>query len=412
MTKAGILTLLAASLVAGADDQQAALEQKAKSTFDRVVLSAQPQLGETIECIEAQAALLPVASRDDTPVIYYRKGYCALIAAAFAQNAAGFQDAAAAFDQARTAWPGRLKPVKGQASDPGPSVLMVLSAVARLESAGPEDGGVRDDLAVGVARNTCSPELMTPAACQAVFRTGREWLGWMALQHGDVKEAERDLAELPDSFWTHWVRGKQAFVEGRYREAVSAYGFALELWRGIRDRPGDWMARLGPQPRMGTALTDLGGAELLAGDSAGAIATLDAALGADPRNARACYLRARAKEQAGQAEAASADYNLAVRTALAGAEDLVSGEAHLYRGILMYRRKDFSRAEDEFSSALNADIVADMRADAVAWRHMAAVAGGACRASRRLLEESLAAVSPYFPKTDAQALMASCANSL
>jgi hypothetical protein len=78
----------------------------------------------------------------------------------------------------------------------------------------------------------------------------------------------------------------------------------------------------------------------------------------------------------------------------------------------MYRRKDYSRAEEEFSSALNADIVADMRADAVAWRHMAAVAGGACNVSRRLLEQSLGAVSPYFPKTDAQALMAACANSL
>jgi tetratricopeptide (TPR) repeat protein len=411
VTKAAILALLATSLLA-ADDQQTALEQKAKSTFERAVLSAQPQLGETIGCVQAQAALLPVASRDEAPLTYYRKGYCALMAAAVAENTAGFRDASAAFDQAVATWPGRVKTVKGVAPETGPSVLMVLSGIARLE-AGAEDGGTRDEMVVGVARNTCSVELMTPTACQAVFRTGREWLGWMALRGGDAKEATRYLADQPGSFWMHWVAGEQAFAEGRYVDAAIAYGASIELWRSSQARwRSDWLARLGPQPHLGTALTDLGGARLLAGETAAAISALDAALAADPRNARACYLRARAKEQAGQAEAASADYNLAVRTAFAGAEDLVSGEAHLYRGILMYRRKDYSRAEEEFSSALNADIVADMRADAVAWRHMAAVAGGACNVSRRLLEQSLGAVSPYFPKTDAQALMAACANSL
>lgn len=412
MTRAGILALLAASLAAGADDQQAALGQKAKATFDRAVLSAQPQLGETIECVQAQAAWLAVASRDEAPVAYYRKGYCGLMAAAVAENTAGFRDAAAAFDQAVTLWPARVKPVKGASAESGPSVLMVLSGIARLE-AGAEDGGTRDDMVVGVVRNTCSPELMTAAACQSVFRTGREWLGWMALRQGDAKEATRYLADQPGSYWRHWVAGEQAFAQGRYMDAAIAYGASIELWRDSQTRwRSDWLARLGPQPRMGAALTDLGGARLLAGETAAAISALDAALGADPRNARACYLRARAKEQAGQAEAASADYNLAVRTAYAGAEDLVSGEAHLYRGILLYRRKDYSRAEDEFSSALNADIIAGMRADAVAWRHMAAVAGGACQVSRRLLEESLRAVSPYFPKTDAQALLTACANSL
>ena len=45
VTKAWILALLAVTLGAGADDQQAALERKAKSAFDRAMLSAQPQLG-------------------------------------------------------------------------------------------------------------------------------------------------------------------------------------------------------------------------------------------------------------------------------------------------------------------------------------------------------------------------------
>jgi hypothetical protein len=412
MVKAGILALLTVTLAAGADEQQAALERKAKSSFDRVMASAQPPLPETIQCVQDQAALLPVAARDDSPVVHFRKGYCALMAAALAENSAGFQDAAAAFDQAVSTWPGRAKPAKGAAPEMGPSVLMALSGIARLE-AGAEDGGTRDDMMVGVARNTCSPELLTADACQAVFRVGREWLGWMALRRGDVKEAAGYLADRPDSFWTHWTKGKRAFAESRFRDAAIEYGASLELWRNRQARwKSDWMARLGPPPRMGEALTDLGGAQMLAGETSAAVSTLGAALDAEPRNARACYLRGRAKELAGQTEAATSDFNLAVRTAFAGAQDLVSGEARLYRGILLFRRKDFARAEDEFSSALNAGIPADLRADAVAWRHLAAVAGGACSVSPKLLGESLAAVSPYFPKTDARSAMAACPGAL
>ena len=107
-------------------------------------------------------------------------------------------------------------------------------------------------------------------------------------------------------------------------------------------------------------------------------------------------------------EAALADYSLASRTALADAQDLSSGEAHLYRGVLLYRRKDYSHAEDEFSSALNFDISTTLRPDAEAWRHMAAVAAGSCGSSRAALEESLTQVTPYFPKDEARALAAAC----
>lgn len=399
------------------------LARKAKAAFDSAILSSQPQLAETSGCVQAQAAMLPVAMRDELPLIYYRKGYCDLMSAALQQNGAGFRDAASAFDQAMSTWAGRVKPVKGKAAEPGPSVLMVLSAIGRLEAssdlppaeaaAGLNSVGVQADLSVGLARSTCSPDLMTASACQGVLRAGREWLGWIALRHDDVMEAARDLAELQDSFWTHWVTGKQAFRDGKYMDAAIQYGAAVELWKNNQARwRGDWMARLGPKPRMGSALTDLGGARMLAGETAASIGVLDAAIAADPQNARAFYLRARAKELAGKTDAASADYNLASRTAFAGAEDLVSGEAHIYRGILLYRRKDFERAESEFESALNVGMAADMRADAVAWRHMAAVAGGACGASRGLLADALGSVSPYFPKADARAVTAACSNTL
>ena len=69
----------------------------------------------------------------------------------------------------------------------------------------------------------------------------------------------------------------------------------------------------------------------------------------------------------------------------------------MYRGVALYRKKDFTRAEQEFASALNFDS-GPVKEDAVAWRHMAAVAGGACGASASLLEQSLDRTSSYFPE--------------
>jgi tetratricopeptide (TPR) repeat protein len=310
--------------------------------------------------------------------------------------------------------------VKGKAPEQGPSVLMVLSAISRLEAASvetptdaltaPNSVGVQEDMSVGLVRSTCSPELMTEAACQDVFRSGREWLGYRALERGDLKTASGDLLDLQESFWSHWVWGKLAFAEGRYSEAAVRYAGAVEQWRTNQARwRANWMVRLGPQPPMGVVLADLGGAQLLAGQADQAIVTLDSAISADSHYARAYYLRARAKELAGQTDAAMADYNVAARSAYASADLLVSSEAHLYRGILLYRRREFQRAEDEFASALNTESTADaVRADATAWRHMAAVSGGACGASKQALQNALPAVSPYFPKAEAESAIAAC----
>ncbi|SRR5579883_3293301 len=413
-----ILVLLTFMALHAADDERLALVRKAKAAFDLAVLSPQPQLPETSSCIQLQASLLPVATREELPVVHYRRGYCLLISAALTRNAAGFRDAAMAFDQAVSAWPNRVKLVKGQAAEPAPSVLMVLSAIGRMEAAGiekPEESlapgslAVQEDLSVGLKRSTCSPELMTATACQDVFHTGREWLGWMALERGDLKTATGELLDLQSSFWSHWVWGKQAFAEGRYSEAAVRYAGAVEQWRSNQARwRSNWMLRLGPEPSMGAVLTDLGGAQILAGQPQQAIATLDSAVAADPHYAQAYYLRARAKEQAGLKDAAIADYNMAARTAFAETEGLVSTEAHLYRGIVLFRRRQFQRAEDEFTNALNAEAPSGVRADAAAWRHMAATAAGACGASRQQLTNSLLSVSPYFPKAEAESLIASC----
>lgn len=246
--------------------------------------------------------------------------------------------------------------------------------------------------------------------CRQMVETGRQWLGWIALREGRMDDAARLLTGSSDSGWDQWVQGRRSFDAGSYPDAAANYARAIEIWKSMWPQP-PLVRALGPRPNVPVAQADLGGAQLLAGDAAAAIRTLDVSIKADPSNAHAIFLRARAKEIGGQKEAALADYNLASRTALAAAQDLASGEAHLYRGILFYRRKDFARAEDEFSSALNFEVTPALRQDASAWRHLSAVAGGSCAAAREFLDGSLARVSPFFPKQEARSLAAACVGS-
>jgi tetratricopeptide (TPR) repeat protein len=295
--------------------------------------------------------------------------------------------------------------------EPVPSELRVLAAITRLETDSSIDSQNRErqELSAAVDPAVCSSDFLPPADCLAVVRTGRLWLAWIALSHNDLDEAARALKSMPDSAWSHWIAGKSAF---RYREFPAAdlqYGLAVEDWMHEQAAPAPALApRLAPQPDMARVLTDWAGTQLLTGDLKQAITNLDTATQRDPHLAFALFLRGRAKELAGENEAAQADFSLASRTAFAEAKDLASGEAHLYRGIMLYRRQDYTHAEAEFSSALNFEIPVELRPDAVAWRHLAAVAGGACVSSREFLEQSLAAVSPYFPKDEARAAASKC----
>ena len=242
-----------------------------------------------------------------------------------------------------------------------------------------------------------------------MLAVGRQWLGWIALHAGNLDLASKEFPGLDDSGWPAWVAGRKAFASGNYADAVVQYSQAIRVWTSIWQAPGPrFLKALGPRPDMAPALTERGGAELLSGATKSAITTLDEVTKADPSDARALFLRGRARELGGEQDLALSDYNLASRTAFANAKDLASGEAHLYRGIVLYRRKDYRRAEDEFSSALNFDSQTAIRSDAVAWRHLAAVAGGSCATAGQYLEQSLAAVSPYFPKEEARSRVASC----
>jgi tetratricopeptide (TPR) repeat protein len=250
---------------------------------------------------------------------------------------------------------------------------------------------------------------MAPALCQGVLRVGRAWLGWMALRRGELDAAARDFSPADTPGWSAWVAGLRAFGRGEYGVAARADRQAIADWDAARRQtPPPVLRSLAPSPDLGAAYDALGGAELLAGDPSSAIATLTRAVKESPADARALYLRARAHELAGQSDAALSDLSLASRTAFANAKDLASGEAHLYRGILLYRRRQYAQAEDEFASALNFDIPAELHADASAWRRLSAVASGSCAASRAALEQAMTGVSPYFPKDEAHQLLTAC----
>jgi tetratricopeptide (TPR) repeat protein len=410
MTKVVIFTLFAAlGTMHAADEVQLALALRAQSEFDRVALAAAPPLPDATACVQSQASLVPVAPPDEQPAVHFRKGYCILAGAGITRDPAAWLDAAAEFDRAIEVWPARVAALmrKKQRMEPVSSGVRALALVARLEANDiPPDAAARE-LGAAADAHDCPAGVMTPQLCEEVLGIARQWQGWVALGAGDLDAAARGFNSAPG--WTSWVAGRQAFRRAQYAEAAADDQKAIAAWdAGRRQDPRPMLARIAPPVDMSGAYTELGGAQLLAGSSAAAIASLTQAMKESSANARAVYLRARAQEIVGRPDAAQSDFNLASRTAFANATDLATGEAHLYRGILLYRRKQYAAAEDEFSSALNFEIAAPMRADAAAWRRLAAVVSGACEASRSALEQALPKVSPYFPKDEARAAMAGC----
>jgi tetratricopeptide (TPR) repeat protein len=399
-----LLTLLAAGIAAAADEQQLALELRAQADFERVQSAAKPDLTDTTRCIQSEAAVLSIAAASEQPLHHYRKGYCAMAGSDYA-------GAAAEFDKAVAGWPARAKDALPQPVSPA---LQALEAIAHLEAGG--DAALDDaekTLVDALSHPSCTSELMPVAACLADLNSAREWLGWVDFHRGNLAAAAREFGATSNGAWQEWIAGRRLFEDRNYHQAAEDGRRAVAEWERQRNLPAPtFNDRIRPRPDLGEALTDLGGAEFLAGETATAIATLDQAVRVAPQTARAYYLRARGKEAAGLPEAALADYNLASRMAFAGAQDLNSGEAHLYRGIVYYRRKDYARAEGEFASALNFNIPPSLRADASAWRYLAAVAAGSCESSRSSLTRALATVSPYFPKREAGTAMSACASAI
>jgi len=406
--------LLGVSALWAADDPRLALALRAQTDFDRVEASSAPPLGESQQCVQSEAALLAAAPPEEVPLAHYRKGYCTLAGALITRDAGEFAQAGRELDQSLESWAARPRSAAKNALPETPSAgLRVLASIARLK-AGPDQSGIDHErvmLAQALEDSSCRAGVMPPNFCREVLEDGRRWLGWIAFERDNLPEAAKDFSGPGAEGWNAWVAGLAAAQRNQYADSAAEYRKALDLWTAKPSQPLSLAERLNPQPDLAHDYEDLGGAQILASDPVAAIASLDEAVKLNPLNAHAIYLRGRAKEMAGRSEEALADYSLASRTAFANATDLASGEAHLYRGILLYRRQDYARAEDEFSSALNFDIPAALRADAVAWRHLAAVAGGACGSGANL-DSAMIAASPYFPRNEARAAMNSCAAAL
>jgi len=399
-----ISTFFALSIGYAADPQQLAMALKAQTSFDKVQLTPSPTLADTGDCVQSLAAALSVSGPEETAVLYYRRGYCALAGAAITGDMRDYLTASTDFERAMEAWPARnRKLAKKQAPEPVPGGLRILAALARLNATTevPVRAAARQELVAALAGPACTSNLMPAWNCEQVQAIGREWLGWFALSEGNLSAAAQYFEGGRGTGWFEWVEGQRQFQKGNYAAAVAQEERAISIWKSGK-------RRFAPLPDIPVAQADLGGAQLLAGNLRAAIASLDASLKANPANPHALYRRARARELGGDTDAALADYGMAGRVAFAKAAELASGEAHLYRGIVLYRRKNFERAEAEFASALNFEIAAPMRADAQAWRHMAAVASGSCASARELLDQTLPAVSPYFPRQEARQVTASC----
>jgi tetratricopeptide (TPR) repeat protein len=406
--RALLLMLAAAAALDAADEQKLALDASAQSAFQQVFTAAAPDMAAANRCVQAQAMLLSVSTPDETPSIAFRKAYCALAAALATDDRAGFSKAAEDFDDAIA---DATSPGRQRVAQAAPAVWRTLAAVARLNSgATGESQEKRLTAAVdadgGLNTADCQRDDVSRQFCRSVQQVGNAWLGKIALDGSDPFAAERRFANANALAWSEWIAGILAYRRGDYSSAASDYGRAIASWRG--ERPAALVDRLDPRPAMSGMLADWAGAQLASGDLNAAAANLDTALKQDPANARAFFLRAIAEERLGRDAAATEDYDRASRAALAKTGEEASAEAHFYRGIVFYRRKEFVRAENEFDSALSANIAVPWKADAQAWRHLAAVSAGACGASRDYLDRALGSVSPYFPKPEASAAARAC----
>lgn len=401
------LLFLAGAWLASAWAQAPVL--KARQDFDKVDLSARPSLQDALVCAQSQTPALAATRSDQHFEIFYRRAYCELFAGIAGGESAQFQAAARDFTQAGAAWPPKSR-------DEIPAGLRVLVWVARLEqgrtAANYPDANRELEAAItGVSwERLCPPSpVMNQAFCKSLVETGRAWLGWLSYRVQNLEGAATVLAPIRQSPWALWVAGRQAQRLDRTPEAADNYAKALAAWAAAEKSPNpDLIAQLGPKPDLAAMYYELGLANFAVTRHDLAITAFDQAVSRAPSNSHAVFVRARAKEALGLDTPALADYKLAAENAKSS-NDLTwpVGEAHYYRGVLLYRKKDYAGAGAEFSSAEGAKLLDIPQADVTAWRGLAEVAGGACQSGERL-DSSLRVASVRFPKDEADALVMNC----
>ena len=411
-----VLTALAAIAAHAADDRSLALMAGAQANFKLILADPSPSMSRASQCAQSQAMAASVAPPEQMGQLLFQKAYCEMAGASASANRAAFDEAAETFDTAIA--DAQAASAKQKIPTPVSPTWSILAAVSRIEAASME-GNKADNHAVaesqqqaltlGVDADTgrdsfCQSDAAMMDLCRGIRQLGSEWLGWIALGHDDLVVAQRRFANGGVPQWNNWIMGLQSFRRGDYAGAASREGSAIAQWRSGKESP--LWERLAPRPEWSTALAEWGGSQFAAGNPGGAMAALDEALKADPTDARAHYIRALVEEAKGRGDAALEDFDAASRASLARGN---SGEAHFYRGIVLFRRKEFVRAENEFADALSGGADTSWTVDARAWRHLAAVARGACGASREYLDKALPQATPFFPKEEARKMAAACA---
>lgn len=382
---------------------------RAQTDFERVVLVPSPQLADAATCVQSEAAMVPVARPEELSQVHFRKGYCLLLHSVLTRDPGESRQADTEFRAALSSWP----VPKGAASalPPDAAGLSILSAIARIE-AGLDGKNLPDlerDLENSATQPGCTGTVIPLSICQSTLATGRLWQAWLAERQDHLPQAARLLQTFSGSGWAYWVTARESLDSRRYSEAASAFQEALRAW-GVRRAPVGTLSFLAPQPDIPRAQEALGAAQFLAGDAAAAVATLDTGIrGVRGQDARAIFVRALARDALGNSKGALEDYNLASRTALAHASDSSpSGEGRYYRGVWLFRQKDYERAETEFASALNQGVGAALRADVTAWWRLTPVARGECDSSVSYLRSSLETVSGFFPRQEAELMLDRC----
>ena len=376
------------------------LLSRAAYEFGRVHGAPRPELKNAIGCVQSQAALLPVAGPEEQHAVHFRKGLCELVAGRLRGSEKENRDAVADLQQTIAKWP---------ATSPGLSGgVRVALAVARLQVEGEEATvleNIARDLQAVIVRPQCLGSVpMSITECERYVDLGRVWLGWIRFRQGRLTESEEMLQRVPMTWWSQRVAGRNALGRRRYSEAVWRFERALAA-----PAPGGIPGALMPRADSPRMLYEFAEARAFAGNPAAALDTVNEAIKADPKNAQALFLRARLREMSGLSKESQADYELASRTAFANVDTpFEAGYAHYYRGVSLFRRRDFARAENEFASALNFEIAEDAKPDVNAWRSMAVLAGGACGSSAVQLRAALSGTSPLFPTVEAEQLLAGC----
>ena len=376
--------------------------ERARTAFDKVDSAPIPTAQDCMECVQAHAALLPLARADQRYLVYYRRGYCALMSGAAGRVAADFQEAAGDLEHARESWP------KGIPMSAG---LLSLLGVARTGTAPLAPPDPLQLFTAAVQDRSCSATaLMNQSFCSDLVEVARLWLAVTASRAAKSPDAFRLFDTVSPSAWKTWALGRQAFTERRWREAASLLRQAVAEWRKAESNSSPrTVDLLGPRPDPIEAAYDWALAEFRAGNYPGTVAAAQASIDAGSKNSYTWFVRARAEDLQGQAASAVENYATASRMATESHDTgWAVGQAQYYRGILLFRDGKYKDAAAAFAASSGAILGDVSRKDAAAWADLCALAAGDCSKAAQFEQTSAAQAASGFPVDQAQALWAGC----